>query len=139
MTRKTLLLPLLFLFGCSIHSQLNKIEDEAQESVDIICECNFPTPDGSPCEDYFSSDPFAALDRDCVEDALAIDKKASKELLDCQLDVMKTYNKCLRDNLDCADPNSSVSCADIFNDFGACPQLPGEVQTEFGKCGNNNG
>ncbi|MEZ4380594.1 MAG: hypothetical protein R3A79_04570 [Nannocystaceae bacterium] len=134
-----LLLPLLpLVFGCSISSQLNQIEREADESVDIICACDPPEVNGQTCEEAYGGDPFANLDRDCVEDALALDKESSKESLDCQLDVMERYNDCLRDKLDCDMFDSISQCSAVFNDFGSCPPYADDVQAAFQSCGTDD-
>lgn len=139
MSRTSWLLPILpLLFGCSISSQLNQIEREADESTDIICACDPPALNGQTCEEAYASDPFAALDRDCVEDALALDKEGSKETLDCQLDVMERYNDCLRDNLVCDNFESITQCTAIFNEFGSCPEYSAEVTAGFQDCGTGD-
>ena len=139
MSRTSWLLPILpLLFGCSISSQLNQLEREADESVDIVCACDPPTLNGETCEEAYSRDPFANLDRNCVEDALALDKEGSKESLDCQLDVMERYNDCLRDNLDCDMFDSLSQCSTIFNEFASCPEYSAEVTAEFQNCGTGD-
>ena len=120
--------------GCSISSLLNKIEKESEESVDLICACDLPTVDGQSCEETFSVSLFGDADRGCIEDALAVDEDASKEALECSLDVMKEYNQCLKDNLDCDDQMSFQVCNEVFNSFADCPQNSAEVQAEINKC-----
>jgi len=124
----------IFAGGCSISSTLNKIERENEKTVDIICECDPPTIGGLTCEEQYSADPFADADRDCVEDALALDKEGSKEGLECSLAVSKDYNECLKDMYVCDDLTSIQNCASIFEDYGDCPETSEEVQTELSKC-----
>lgn len=133
MTRRRVALALtaftLTASSCSVNSRLNQIDDEYAEIVDLVCSCPMAIAD---CESYFQS-PFSFANRGCLEDALATDKAASKETLDCMLDVIKDYRKCVEDNLQCDDPNSSQACA---VDVSACPQLPEAVQIEINACGD---
>lgn len=133
MTRRRVALALtaftLTASSCTVNSRLNQIDDEYAEIVDLVCSCPMTIAD---CESYFQS-PFSFVDRSCLEDALATDKAAAKETLDCMLDVIKDYRKCVEDNLQCDDPNSSQACA---VDVSACPQLPEAVQTEINACGD---
>ena len=133
-------LPLLALFagGCTVSSLLNKIEAESDKVVDLVCDCGLETIDGMSCEDTFSVSLFGDADRDCVEDALNTDKAASKEYLECSLDVMKEYTSCIEDNLECDDSSSYQGCAEIFMKFGECPQVPDAVNMEASKCFPND-
>ncbi|WAS89707.1 hypothetical protein [Nannocystis punicea] len=122
--------------GCSVNSMLNQMENENDKTIDLVCDCTNVFPDRAACEAQFASflSPF---DRDCLEDALAADKKASKESLECIVDQQKEYNDCLADMLDCNDPNSYQGCQDIIQ-TNECPQFPAEVQTELKACGKND-
>ncbi len=120
--------------ACSVHSLLNQLEDESAKTGEIVCECTNVFPDTAACEAMFES-YFSQVDRDCMEDALAVDKAASKETLKCSLDVSKRYNDCIKDNLDCNDPNSFQPCQSILEDQDGCPELPEAVQTELNMCG----
>jgi hypothetical protein len=135
------LLPALALFagGCSVSSLLNKIEDESDKVVDLICECGIENINGMTCEETFTVSLFGGADRDCVEDALNVDKESSRENLECSLDVMKEYRKCIEDNLVCDDPASYSGCASIFEDFNACPQVSDEVNNAVGECFPDDG
>ncbi len=123
-----------FAVGCGIHSMLNKLDDETQKSIDIACSCKNIFPDEAQCQAQFSSF-FDVLDRDCVEDALAEDKGASKETLDCMLDRTREYNDCLKSKLDCNDPNSASLCTPNYE---GCPELPTAVQTALQGCSNSS-
>lgn len=123
------LLPLLP--ACGVHSLLNQIEDEYEATVDLACDCTNVFPDRAACEAMFVS-PFSFVSRDCLEDALKEDKNASEETLKCSLDVIERYNGCLKDKLDCQDPNSFSTCNDIF--MTECPELPEAVQTAVSAC-----
>lgn len=124
----------LLVSGCSINSLLNKSEDETEETVDLVCSCSNVFPDRAMCEAQFQS-LFSFVDRDCLEDALAVDKDASKDTLDCVVDQQKEYNSCLKKSLDCNDPTSFEGCQPLL-DFEKCPQLPEAVQTELNACGS---
>ena len=132
----TLALLVSLAAGCSVNSLLNQMENENEKSIDIACDCTNVFPDRAACEAQFSS--FLTLfDRECLEDALALDKKASKTSLECIVDQMKEYNDCLEAMLDCNDPNSFQGCQDIIS-ANECPQLPAEVQTALKPCGTND-
>jgi hypothetical protein len=117
--------------GCSVHSLLNKLEDEGEKSVDLICSCTEVHPDRAQCEASLSTyfDLFAS---DCAEDALAEDKEGSKKTLECIVDRAKEYNRCLEDKLECSDPDSIQACGGNFDDD--CPELPEAVQVELQAC-----
>lgn len=119
--------------GCGPNSYLNKIENEGDKTVDLVCECTNVFPDRAACEEMFGS-VFSFIDRDCLEDALAEDKDGSKETLKCTLDKAKEYNSCLEDKLNCSDPLSFQSCNSIF--MNPCPELPMVVQTKLSSCNN---
>jgi hypothetical protein len=121
----------LLASGCGVNSYLNRIENEGDKTVDIVCDCTNVFPDRAACEDMFGS-YLSFFDRDCLEDALAEDKDASKESLKCTLDKAKEYNSCLEDKLNCSDPNSFQSCTSIFEN--ECPELPVAVQTKLSAC-----
>lgn len=123
----------LLASGCGVNSYLNKIENEGEKTADLVCDCTNVFPDRAACEDMFGS-IFAFIDRDCLEDALAEDKDGSKESLKCTLDKAKEYNSCLKDKLDCNDPNSFQGCESVFE--SDCPQLPAAVQAKLGTCPN---
>ncbi|MEZ4453998.1 MAG: hypothetical protein R3B09_31360 [Nannocystaceae bacterium] len=132
--RRRLLAPLVTALvaasaGCSIHAKIDQIENEYDKIVELVCDCPNPLDN---CEAQFSS-PFSFADRDCFEDALAEDKKASKESLDCTLEETKKYRKCYEDNLVCDDYTSVQSCQ---VDSAACPQLPEAVQLALQACSN---
>lgn len=137
MKRRTRSLALLALLasGCSVNSLLNQSEDETEKTIDLACSCTNVFPDRAACEDQFRSF-FDLVDRDCLEDALATDKKASKETLKCMVDNQKDYNDCLKDKLDCNDAMSWQSCQSIVE--RECPELPAAVQTELNACGGGN-
>lgn len=128
---RSLALLSLLSAGCGVNSLLNKIDDEVAEAVDLACSCSNVFPDKAMCEDMFGS-PFDFFDRDCLEDALAENKSASKETLQCSLDQQKAYNKCLKGQLDCNDPNSFQGCESVYET--PCPELPAEVQTKLQTC-----
>lgn len=131
---RSLALLSLLTAGCGVHSLLNKLDNESQEAIDLACSCSNIYPDKAACEAQFSSF-FDLIDRDCLEDALAENKSASKESLQCALDQQKAYNKCLKDKLDCNDQTSFMGCESAFET--ECPQLPAEVQTKLQTCGSN--
>lgn len=131
---RSLALLSLLTAGCGVHSLLNKLDNESEDTVDLVCSCTNVFPDKAMCEAQFSSF-FDIYDRDCVEDALAEDKGASKESLQCILDQQKSYNKCLKDKLDCNDQTSFMGCESAFETD--CPQLPAAVQTKLQTCGSN--
>lgn len=131
---RSLALLSLLTAGCGVHSLLNKLDNESQEAIDLACSCSNIYPDKAACEAQFSSF-FDLIDRDCLEDALAENKSASKESLQCALDQQKAYNKCLKDKLDCNDQTSFMGCESAFET--ECPQLPAEVQTKLQACGSN--
>jgi hypothetical protein len=120
--------------GCSISSLVDKSNKEAEKTADIICgECGDLFPDFLECEDQFGR----ALIRDdsCTIEALEVDKNASRETLNCLIDAQQDYNKCLKDRLDCTDPNSWEPCQDIINDaIDDCPELPKAVIDELARC-----
>lgn len=122
--------------GCSVNSLLNQMEAESDKSIDLACDCTNVFPDRAACEAQFGSflSPF---DRECLEDALALDKKASKKSLECIVDQHREYNDCLEEMLDCNDGNSWQGCQDIIS-ANECPQLPAEVQTALQPCGKND-
>ncbi|PCC75017.1 hypothetical protein SAMN02745121_03777 [Nannocystis exedens] len=119
--------------GCSVGSLLDQMDAENQKAIDTVCDCTNVFPDRAACEAQFNSF-FSALDRDCLEDALKVDKKASKKSLECLVDRQKDYNDCLEDMLDCNDPNSLQGCQPLLS-FDDCPQLPENVQTRVNACG----
>lgn len=131
---RSLALLSLLTAGCGVHSLLNKLDNESQEAIDLACSCSNVFPDKAACEAQFSSF-FDLIDRDCLEDALAENKSASKESLQCALDQQKAYNKCLKDKLDCNDQTSFMGCESAFET--ECPELPAEVQTKLQTCGTN--
>ncbi|HVI00051.1 MAG TPA: hypothetical protein VM869_15145 [Enhygromyxa sp.] len=120
--------------GCSISSLLEKSNEEAEKTVDIICgECGDLFPDFAECEDLFGGQFLD--DDDCTVEALELDKDASRETLNCIIDAQKDYNACLEDKLDCGDPNSWTPCQDIIDDaVESCPELPNQVQEALAAC-----
>lgn len=125
----------LLAAGCGINSRLNKIENEYDKTVDLVCECSNVFPDRTACEDMFSS-PFSFFDRDCLEDALAEDKSGSKATLDCTLDQAKAYRSCIEDKLDCNDGTSIMGCESAF--MTDCPRLPAAVEEKAAACATFN-
>lgn len=119
--------------GCSPASLLDKIDAEFQEAGEIGCDC--PGVDQAACQANFTS-LFSFLDRACLEDALDLDRKASKETLKCFLDHMKGVNRCLEDNFQCSDAAASVMLCDP-NPSDDCPPVPPEVNAAIQACGND--
>lgn len=117
--------------GCTVDSLLNRLENESEKSIDLACSCTNVFPDRAACEAQFKS--FSeSFDRDCLEDALAEDKRASKETLKCTLDQAKAFNRCLEDRLDCNDGSSIEGCTAHFE--AECPELPQAVEARLGDC-----
>ncbi|HEY8379213.1 MAG TPA: hypothetical protein VIK91_22120 [Nannocystis sp.] len=120
----------LFAVGCSPSSYLDKIEAEYDEIADMVCGC-LPSDQQTQCQEL-SSSPYALFGRDCLEDALNKDKKASRKTLKCTLDQAKKYKSCVEEKLRCEDPASYQACE--VPDSDACPQLPAEVETAIAAC-----
>ncbi len=141
--RLVALLPVLALLGsgCTISSLLDKIDDESDKVVTLVCdECGIEMLNGQSCEEALSVTLFEGADRDCIIDALNIDKSGSKESLECSLDVLKEYTSCVEDNLACEDPASYSECAALFDGYNECPQVSTEVNEAVGKCyGDDDG
>lgn len=121
--------------GCSVNSLLDRIDNESEKSVDLVCSCTNVFPDRAMCEQQFGS-YLGLFDRDCLEDALAEDKDASKETLKCILDQAKAFNRCLEDKLQCDDPMSIQGCDSTFET--ECPDLPAAVQAKVSACGDTD-
>ncbi|EDM76281.1 hypothetical protein PPSIR1_07812 [Plesiocystis pacifica SIR-1] len=119
--------------GCSISSLVNKLQDETDESIDLVCSCDFPSLPGFDCEDFLSG--FLDVDDQCVVDALEADKDSARDTLNCMIDVQKSYNQCLEDELECSDVTSWDNCQNRLDDLDDCPRLPQSVEDEIAKCG----
>ncbi|MBZ5711670.1 hypothetical protein [Nannocystis pusilla] len=132
MKRRVRPLALLALIatGCGVPSLLDKIDAESEKSVDIVCSCSNVFPDRAMCEGMFNSF-LSFFDRDCLENALEIDKDGSKTTLKCFLDRAREYNDCLEDRLDCNDAQSVSDCQQNFDD---CPELPPAVDEKASAC-----
>ncbi|MDC0722838.1 hypothetical protein [Nannocystis bainbridge] len=122
--------------GCSVNSLLNQMDAESEKSIDLICDCTNVFPDRAACEAQFGSflSPF---DRECLEDALAVDKKASKKSLECFVDQHREYNDCLEDMLVCDEADSWEGCQPLLRP-DACPRLPADVEAALKPCGTND-
>lgn len=120
--------------GCSISSLLEQSNEEADKTVDIICnECGDLFPDFAECEELFGGQFLD--DDDCTVEALELDKDASRETLECIIDAQKDYNACLEAELDCSDPNGWMACEDIIDDaVDSCPRLPSQVEEALARC-----
>ena len=114
--------------GCSIKGLVKKLEKEADKQADIVCECL----DGDAKDECYSSSDVDYTD--CQIDALKEDAKASREHLKCTLDVMKDMTKCYEDNIDCDDPQSTLTCLDKLADLEDCEELPEAVQEALAEC-----
>lgn len=132
----TLSLGLLLGVGCSFSSLLDALEREYEETEEIVCACS-----GSyfeyACEGLLASHPD--FDDPCVIDAFELDKEASEESLDCSLHARKSYNDCMKVELDCSDFNTYGSgdannCRSQLDNLNECPELPTAVQTALNKC-----
>ncbi len=135
------LIPVLALLAgaCTTSSLLNKIDDESEKVVTLVCdECGIEMLNGQSCEDALSVALFDGADRDCIVDALNIDKSGSKESLECSLDVLKEYTSCIEENLACEDPASYSECAALFEGYSDCPQVSTEVNEAIGACYGGN-
>ncbi len=118
--------------GCSLHSLLDELEDEQAKSAAILCGCADIFPNTAECEALAGGTAFTARDRACTEDALAIDRAASRDTLKCILDVARRYNECLEDMFECG--RADVACEGVFEEVEACPEVPAEVDSELSKC-----
>lgn len=136
--------PLVSLFvllagGCSVGSKLDKIDAELAEVADLVCSCDvlYPTafPDEAACKSTFGS-PFDFVERDCFEDALNEDKKASRETLDCFLDIMEGYSECARSVFSCTEAVDPAPCNEMLAGIETCPQFTAPVQTKLQTCPN---
>ena len=120
--------------GCSVKNLANRIEKQNAKMADTICSCDeiadaFEGAGLGSCEDLFTSFEFT----DCQLDALETDKKASKETLSCQLELLEDANNCLDDKFECsADSTAYEECTDL--DYESCPELPESVYAELEKC-----
>ena len=124
---------LLLGSGCSIASLLDDIEREHEKSNAVVCACTTQLYELT-CEGFI--DDHLDPNDTCVVEALELDKEASKETLNCWLEVQKSHTECLEAEVDCLDYDTYLnSCNERLSDLQECPDLPPGVQQALNLCG----
>ena len=86
--------------GCSVADLVEESKREADRGVAALCDACVETEDEREmCEADFYWRPFD--DVECVVEALDIDKKRSRETLECILDSQREYTACLANDFEC--------------------------------------